>query len=86
VHFAQRHEKNALTAKTNDFGKNLFPIGRFDFADVADRHHGTVRFNDETDDLRHASAFFDDVRFANAMKIAGQPIDLDRWARERGAF
>jgi hypothetical protein len=69
VQFAQRHEQQMMIPKPDNLGERDAVVPRgFNPANFTDGGDGTLRFNDQPDDLHDAAARLRDARLAHALK------------------
>ena len=73
--FAQRHQQQVMIPKTDDLGeRDAVMPGGFNPADFADSGDGTLRLDDQPDDLHDAAARLRDPRLAHALQRGVKPF------------
>jgi hypothetical protein len=64
AHFAERHQQDVVISETDDFGECASVVScGFDTADFAERGERAFGFDDESDDLYHATTVLEDAGF-----------------------
>jgi len=75
ANFPERHQEQMMISETNDFSERFaIAMGGLDAANLANGGSGAFGFDDEADQLHHASARFRDASRAHAFERGIQPV------------
>ena len=69
---AERHEKRDVLPEANDFARDGRAPGDAEIADRADRQRESLRFDDESDRLPHATADADGFEVGQELGTSGE--------------